>query len=335
MPVDRFPTTPAAIHNFFAGSAEIAGHDVANGECAVTRDPALVGEARKLVATEYVRRGFIENPVAKLDENGIPRDDPDHERATYYVVMLDGGVAATVRTIHHDPAKGMESLPVLRDEDDRERLRMDRIEELGVENLIEVSALVRDRDSSFKKTDAMKLYKKIFMDAWKNDKDGKSAFIMACNPRLAEDLQFLFGDSMERVGQDLEYTGQNATPILFANREGAVQTIKASKDPKNKNRKLQRDVVNYFLSGSTRGDLHKDIIEALQENGYDELLARIDDGKWDDVEEREQQAMRGIKKAFAVRKIKEVERHYRHEVIAGAGLMGYTALRTLAVAGGP
>ena len=301
--------------------------------CFRTEDPSLILAARQLVARTYLRWGFI--TPDNIGEDGAIRDDPYAEQRTYYVKMSSDGtqVAATVSLIEHAPEKGQKSFPVMEHKDELDPDYIKLLDNLGYENIVEVSTLVRDKELDPNGTAGNEIYKKIFLDAWQRDVDGNSAFIMACNPGLFKKFNLLFGDEMHRIGPDLPYEGQDAVPALFLNREGAVGVIHASKNRRNPYRDVQKAVVDYFFDGASAEGLHPDVLDALEEEGYDDLLSKLQGGDWGPTRENpEIDTVNKIKRAAIVGRARELERKYRGGNIYAVSLLAITAIRTAIVA---
>lgn len=309
---------------------------VEDNRCIATDDPVLIQKARRLMAKEYLRHNFI--TANDIDENGVLTEasDPYGEHSTYFVVTANNGqdVAATARTIHYNYAMGEKSFPLFKYKSALETEAMDELGVIGYENLIEVSALVRDKALSKDNTAAMKLYKTMFQHTCYGDDSGKATWIMACSPVLYDNFKLLFGDSMNRIGPDLPYPGQPAIPAMFPIKDGAEHIIDISRDRHNKYAGVQRGLTNYFLIGADSSRLYDDTLQALDKFGYDKLRARLAIGSWGDIDKSERNALRTIKAGAVIGKGREMIRQYRPELVATAGLLGYTAIRTGIVADG-
>jgi hypothetical protein len=203
---------------------------------------------------------------------------------------------------------------------------------VGSENLVEVSALARDKHLAASGTAALMLYKRIFIDALYQHENGKKSLIMACNPMLYKDFCLLFGESFTRLGPDLPYPGQPASPAILSTADGTVNIAKVSRDRKNPYRGVQEGVVNYFGAGANADLLSDEILSALETYGYGELLGKMKTNDWNDVAQREARALTMVKRGAIKGKLKELSKRYRPEILAGAGLMAYTAARTGVVA---
>jgi hypothetical protein len=312
-----------------------AGDQVSNDmECFATDDPELILKARQLMADVYLKRDFV-TPSEITDEGVlIEESDPHASHSTYYVVVPQNQktVLATVRIINYDPEKGESSFPVMTYKESFDPEALEILASAGTENLVEVSALARDKNLAASGTAALMLYKRIFIDALYDHENGKKSLIMATNPMLFKNFSLLFGDSFIRLGPDLPYPGQPASPAILSTEDATVNIAKISRDKKNPYRGVQEGVVNYFGAGANADLLSDEILSALETYGYDELLAKIKANDWNDVAEREAQAMKILKRGAIVGKVKEVSKRYRPELLAGAGLMAYTAARTGLVA---
>lgn len=308
---------------------DIGGYDT----CFATDDPKLIARARQLVAQVYLMRGFIKQEW--VDEDGCikPEHDPHHEHATYYVMTTPDkeDVVATLRVIRYDERKGEDSFPLLEHKDELDGERREELIHIGYENLLEISALVRDKELDPTGVASMKLYRHLFLDAWSQDDEGKSTFIMACNPRLYERFALLFGESMKRLGPDLSYPGQEAVPAMFSNKDGALGVIGLSKDRKNPYNRLHKDVVEYFLHGSDATKLYPEVIDALRAYGYDDLLQKMTNLEWEYADGYDEAVLRRMTKSGAVGKVREYVQKRWLELSISAGLIGWTVPRAIGV----
>jgi hypothetical protein len=312
---------------------------VNGGECYLTNDPDLIHKARVLTAQVYLHRGFITPDEIGPDGTMTDEADPHKAYSDYFVVTQEGSdgrtqVAATVRLIRFDPQKGEGSFPVLKHKAELDKDAVAAIEAQGVQNFVEVSALVRDKALDRDGTAAMRLYKELFLTVWSRDKTGDSALIMACNPKLYKNFSLLFDGSMKRIGPDLPYKGQDAIPAMFMNREGAINVIQLSTDPNNPYRSMHAKVVEYFFTGADAAMLHADVVEALEAHGYTSLVEKMRSGDWplqDNLDARAQKEIKqaGVRGAIIAKMVSR-----KPEIIANVLLAGYTAFRTVAVAKG-
>lgn len=304
--------------------------------CFATNDPGLIHQARQLTAAVYLKRNFITED--QIGEDGMikPEHDPFADYSTYYVKTTPDGenIVASLRTIKYDPTKGKESFPVLEHEHELFEDNLRQLKTVGYENLVEVSALVANRELDTDRSATLQLYKRMMLDEWGRDTEGKTTLIMACNPKLYEGFSLLFDGSMQRMGPDLPYPGQDAVPAMFKLNEGAKNVINISRDPQNHYRKVHEIVVNYFLAGTTSNDLHPDIIDALNANNYSALAKKIANNQWDYRETDFSQVSRSLKIAGIEGKIREKIASRRPEIAANAALAGYTVARTVGVAQG-
>jgi hypothetical protein len=303
-------------------------------ECFSTDDPDLILQARQLMADVYLKRDFVSH--SEITDEGVlsEESDPYGSHSTYYVVVPKNQktVLATVRIIHYDIQKDENSFPVMKHKQDFDPQALEVLESAGIENLVEVSALARDKKLAASGTAALMLYKKIFVDACYDDDNGQKSLIMACNPVLFKTFSLLFGDSFMRLGPDLPYPGQVACPAILPVRAASINIAKASRDKKNPYRGVQEGVVQYFGAGANAHRLSEEILSALDTYGYGELLAKMKTNDWDDLAQREKQALKIVKRGAVIGKLKELVKRYRPELLAIIGLIAYTVARTGVVA---
>lgn len=202
--------------------------------CFLTRDPVLIRQARVLLAEVYVARGFaMEKDV--VDGVLTPAADPHAETAQYFV-FLDPSrtqVLATLRTLHWDDRWGQQSFPMLMHSAVLDPSPLAEITGRGLDRVIEVSALARAAGvSKIRGIAALGLYKAMFF-AERQPGEPQPTFIMACNPKIWCTFQMLFRGAARRMGPDLPYAGQDATPAMI----------------------YVPDVVEQVITGSRAGDL--------------------------------------------------------------------------------
>jgi hypothetical protein len=315
--------------------AGAAGEQASNEmECFSTDDPELILKARQLMAQVYLKRDFI--TAEEITDEGVlsAESDPHGSHSTYYVVVPKNQrtVLATVRIIHYDAAKGEDSFPVMKYKQMLDPAALEVLASVGAQNLVEVSALARDKHLAASNTATLMLYKRIFMDACYDDANGKKSLIMATNPMLFTYFGLLFGDAFMRLGPDLPYPGQPASPAILQVQDGTIHIAKASRDKKNPYRKVQEGVVNYFGAGANANLLSEVIPSALVTYGYGDLLAKMKANDWTDVPAREARAFNMIKRGAVLGKLKELFLRYRPEILAAIVLMVYTVARTGLVA---
>jgi|JI10StandDraft_1071094.scaffolds.fasta_scaffold17264_2 hypothetical protein len=303
--------------------------------CFVTTNPKLIHEARRLTAKEYLRRGFVTEEEIGPDGTIIEEADPYKEHSTYFVKLTESGeVAATLRAIRYDEAKGEGSFPILEHKEELDEGYVKKIETIGLENMVEVSALVRNKALDKKGTAALELYKQLMIHSWAQDKTGDGTLIMSCNPVLFKAFQLLFDGSMQRIGPDIDLPGQEAIPAMFELRDGSMNVINISMDKGNPYRGLHKAVVEYFFLGTDSKKIDKPIVDSLLEHDYDELVHSMDINEWPYLVTAEAGAQKKLQYAGAVGKIRERAQKYKYEIGANVLLAGYTALRTVGVAEG-
>jgi hypothetical protein len=304
--------------------------------CAATDSPDLIHRARQLTTRRYLRRNFItEDEVV----DGIIENDPPHEHSTYYVLRNESAnqepeVVATLRKIHWSSMRGEASFPVWEHKDELDPEAVEQIEEIGLDRCVEISALVKDPKLDADGMAAFKLYRSVFQDSLKARADGdrEDVFLMAANPMLFQVFKSSFNGYVKRIGPDLDYPGQEAVPAMMRPRDGMIDALRrmAAEDINNESLKFS---VAFLLEGLDESDVDPVVAQAMVVArsvgaippiaiAEADIAAAEEDNFYLTEEFKEQAASR----------IKEHIERRKPEYVAGAGLIGYTALRTLGVA---
>lgn len=319
--------------------------------CGRIDDDAVIDAARQVVAAEYLKRKFV-NPEEVVDGVILPSSDPYVGHSEYYVDIKEtpsrrrmgmrnrvsdtqdtdeARIAGTVRKIKFVPEKGAGSFPVL----DKQHLldpdAVDEIYRVGLENTVEISALVRDSRVDVDGMSALRLYRRAFQDSWNNG-NNEQLYIMACNPRLFENFTMIFNGAFRRIGPDLDYPGQEAIPAMINLREGALSLISSANNPKNPYKNLHRTVVDYFLSGADIDKVDEEILGALNEGGFQDTIAKMRGSGKSIIETYPEPPMKKIKSQARAAVIAEKIKERRPELVWGsAALLALTAVRAYAV----
>lgn len=300
-----------------------------DSDCFVTKDPELIYNARKMTADHYLQRGFIS--AEQIGEDGtVKRElDPYHNYSDYYILLEPStkDIVATCRKINYDVAKGIDSFPVLKHRDQLDSETVQAILSVGLDSVVEISALVKNPSLDRDNTATLKLYRKVLQDSWKKKTHGKAEiFVMACNPKLYEGFQNLFGAQIKRMGSDLDYPGQKAIPSTVDTLNGPISLIERAADTNDPNSASFKSVLEYLFEGA-RGDLlHPEIVKALHKNGMTEILTKLEIPiKQELIKMTEGKSLKGIVERLTQTKAKAV---------AAIGLMAYSGARAFAVAKG-
>jgi hypothetical protein len=118
---------------------------------------------------------------------------------------------------------------------------------------------------------------------------------------------------------------------MFVLREGAVDLIKNVDDPKNRFAEVHKIVIDYFLTGADAATLDPSILEALEEVGLYDVLAKMKNSGYEQYAEVNKKSLEDLPREVIKAKMREAVDRRKPEVIAAAGLVGYTALRTAGV----
>jgi hypothetical protein len=246
--------------------------------CLSVSDEETILKARQMTANYYLKRGFVE--PTEVDTRGVidEQADPYVDHSSYYVLMNPdtSELIATSRKIRYDEEKGMDSFPVLSHKNELDPDRVQQINDLGLENVVEISALVKNPELDHDKTATLKLYRRLFQDAWSLDRESsEKAFVMACNPVLFQTFQGLFNGSIQRIGPDLDYPGQKAVPAMLDMRAGPIELIERAGDKDDPSAANYAGVLEFMFEGLNANAIDQEIVEALKNNGLDSILAKM------------------------------------------------------------
>jgi hypothetical protein len=301
-----------------------------------TDDELEIAEARRLTAEFYLRRGFIQRQdIDELSGAIKPESDPYVDSSEYYVINgLDANgeprITATVRKILPDEELGWRSFPVMEYFEDFEDVYQKEILATGTERCVEISALARNPEAS-SELDALNLYKTIWQEALgrQDTVEQEDLWLMAASPALFDTFSQYFNGAIKQVGPELPYPGQVAIPAIVRPVEGFVDLV-MNVDAEPEFEETRRFVVNFMLDGIDFSTLNQEITAALVDKGFiahvpNELSMVSNDQDEPSAEDIREVGEDSTKSLWETRK---------PEIIAGAGLLGYTALRTLAVKNG-
>lgn len=280
-----------------------------------TDDPAEILVARQITATRYLEEGYI--TPDEVGEDGIIIDDPYVNSSRYYVAKTaEGEVVATVREILYDPEKGEASFPVLAHKDELDPDVVADIEATGLEHCIEFSTLAKREDVDEMAT--LMLYRTMWQDAFSGqDKDdSQKIWLMAAKPALYRRFKMIFNGAIAKMGKDgqnLDYPGEAVTPAIMKPIEGLTALV-GGVDEKPRQEAGRRLMVELLIDGIDRSKLSEETQELLLEKGFSD-----EEEEDDDIPKEEGGA------------VSELLKKRKPEVIAAAGLLAYTALRTFLV----
>lgn len=293
----------------------------------LTHDTHLIDEARRLTAKSYLRRGFV--TADQIDGSGTiaKENDPYADSSDYFVVLSDHGqVAATTRKIRYDAVKNDDEVfPVWKHKDIFDADLVADIEEIGLHNCVEISALSRDSKLSKDGMAPLKLYRALFQDALtRNVEEGseEEIFLMAVRPALFEQFKTYFDGSVTQLGPEIDYPGEKVIPAYIKTKDGMVNLINQTINDANENAEIHKFVVDFLLDGVNYEDLDDEVIVALEEANMSDTLTNI--GFPDDFE-------KNTEEESPDKSLKELLNGRKAEIIAGAGLIGYSVLRTAGV----
>lgn len=210
-----------------------------------TDEPALIAEARRLVARRYLAEGYIEPEDITTDGVMEPAVDPYHETSAYFVAVDDGHkVVATIRQIGYDPERGLDSFPfcahlALYDE------TWATLSSAPPEDWVELSGLAKEPwiDTSV----ANRLYREMWARSFAQ---GHEFWLIATHPRFARWLKGIFMSSVMTAGDPMDYLGSTTQPLLMqvvASLDGVYERFRSSTSERVRDR--CRATAEYFLEG--------------------------------------------------------------------------------------
>ena len=269
--------TPEVIKDY--GSVELGTQSSLQLEAGAHKidDSNLIKLARQLTARSYLKSGFVSQDQVGEDGVILPEEDPFVDSSDYYVVVNDDSqIIATTRKIHFTTEKADDSFPVWRYRTKLDQEKVEEIENIGLENCVEISALSKEPGLDKNKDAALLLYKKIVQDALKKNNsvgvDKEEVFLMASSPKLHSQLTALFNGGIRQIGPKLDYPGEEVIPAIFKPEEGMISVIQSANDGDNPEAALHRFVANFILDGLTKEEVGPNIAKALEQNGFNETL---------------------------------------------------------------
>lgn len=298
--------------------------------CGVIEDPALILRARQMVADRYLKRKYI--TAEEIGDDGTIRGDDSHSHAQYLADLLtsdeDSPIIGTLRKINWDPEKGDESFPVWLHKQKFDPEAVKAIEADGLENCVEVSALVKSPKLDKDHLSTLRLYRSLLHGSLeKYAETGKEeTYLMATSPVLFKMFKQSFNGYISRIGEDLDYPGQDVIPAVIRPRNGLLDAIKQMGEKDFDNPQLEF-TINFFIDGIDKSKVDPELADALtqaeerksaqsEQVGVEEVPTVADSSKGEP----------GFTKELIAKR--------KPEIVAAAGLIGYTVLRTLGVAKG-
>jgi hypothetical protein len=312
-----------------------------------TEHPSLIREARQLIATSYLKLGFIE--PEHIDEEGVLAEehDPYMTHSEYYLIRksVEGSeepiITSTIRKIIFNSEKGKESFPVMEHSDKFYPESQDQIEKVGLENCVEISALAKIKTDD--PMESLKLYRSMWQEALTRrgtDKEEK-LWIMASSPVLFDKFKIIFNGAVKRIGPNLDYPGQETIPALLDPVSGFIEIVESIKN--NPDMADQRKmVVDFLIDGLSWDDLGGELNSLLADNGFIEKYeiehhatyqepVTLDTGYVDDMENVITADGENTVNDLNKKNFRGYFENRKPELISGLGLLAYTALRTEAV----
>lgn len=184
-------------------------------QCVIANpDDRLLSEAKRLHATVYLRRGFVETQDIAPEGHLSPDADPYQAHATYFVVVRkdDPNIPplALARQINALPSLGLSSFPVL----SQARIRREActlLQSCNPAEIVEISALAkRHRVGPFA---SLLLYRAMLYHSMHGRRH--RYWIMALDVDVFRSLRYSFGDALRVIGEVTAYPGGDVVPLLL------------------------------------------------------------------------------------------------------------------------
>lgn len=153
-------------------------------------------QARQLRAQAYVNRSSNAIDSDSLDEKGVLKDDPYHERSVYFGVFDENKpekLLATARLIFPDTNEGIDSVPMRIG--DLEEPFAEHLRGLGSSSVAELSSLVKQQETGSITT--LFLIREMLYYSRANQVD---SWVCNLNPKLQTKFERQFGSSLIRMG---------------------------------------------------------------------------------------------------------------------------------------
>lgn len=212
-----------------------------------TKNKHAVDEAKRLHAKMYLHSGYVS--ADEIGKNKILRKsiDPYQAHANYFIVRNHAQphkpVVATARQIHHVHKHGHNSFPTIKELELYPEIKKS-ILALDPAKCVEISGLAKDHDVS--SAAAMILYRALWHHSLRR---GHHVWLMACDARVFKNLEFLFGDSLIRIGDNTFYMGSEVVPAMFEVHRSIDPLIQDTKSRNPYMRGMKRNLVHFFMQG--------------------------------------------------------------------------------------
>lgn len=224
-----------------------------------------IAHAKRLHASVYLSRRFIEPD--DVDEDGAIRHeaDPHQKHAHYFAAEVDGDegreIIAVVRQIEVDPLQGFGSFPVLEKAKIYSRALIE-ITAYDPHACIEVSALSKKRGTGTEAT--LLLYREMW---YRSLRDGHAVWLMACDVRLYERLKLLFGPALKKIGARTSYQGGDVIPAMLRPFDALGALIQSTESSRFLVRSFRKRLLRFLCEGYPRELLEPGQIKRLRQLG--------------------------------------------------------------------
>ncbi len=225
------------------------------------QNPEHLAAAKRLHASVYLRRGFVQPSDVHGGQITL-RADPHQAHASYFVAMdtHTHTVIATVRQIHARRKHGHYSFPMFASTNLYKRTRR-LISTHAPYDCVEISGLAKHQAAD--SIVPLLLYRAMWHQSIR---ERHQLWLMACDTRLFDRLQALFGPAIKRAGRVTAYPGGNVVPAIL-DVQSSVQALRQSLSGRRSlKRAVRRRVVAFFIRG-----LPVEYLMPKEQKAYEEL----------------------------------------------------------------
>ncbi len=207
--------------------------------------------ARKLHTSVYLARGYLTQNDLDAQGNVLVTADPYLHRSLYFSARPQDEnnskikAYAAARFILAAEDTGFNSFQTIEHISiyPKELKALNRYDPL---RCVEVSGLVKHRNTST--FVVMVLYRAMWQYSIKNH---HQAWIMSCDKKLFEKLQFLFGDALHRIGDDAYFKGHVVVPLVLDIERSLPVLLAQAKHRNPAVRHLKKKLAKFFVSNLT------------------------------------------------------------------------------------
>lgn len=213
----------------------------------------LLDQAKRLHAHVYLKRHFI--GIKDVSAAGYMTDMADpHQYYSRYFVVCDATakperVVVTARQIQTLHTKTHDDLPIISEAHIFAAKKVE-ILKYSPDACVEISGLAKH--ISQPSLPALMVYRLMWLYSLEHK---HKIWLMACDPALYKRLKYFFGDTIERIGNNTPYTGNDVVPAMLKLDEAVGRMERQSQTLHPFRRGLYRSVLEFFEKDADLLDL--------------------------------------------------------------------------------